>query len=398
MTRNLKLGRLALMAFALAAVIATGVGGCGRFAAADADHTAGDTRRYFALVLPEAAPQWNRAYQRALRERLEVLAQRDDATSQLDIVRLQPLLDGYYSALPANLRRERDRALARAQALAAPGDDSAFWLQATICTGHMPDSAQPCDPDSALAHLQRSDPDNAAVWLMTLEAAAARGDQAGVDAALSRAAQARRYDIRYGAGAMQILRALDAVDLPALDEPALAVLNADGKLAGSDLRDARMALAGWAFALPAPLAFQAQCRTAAAAAATAGGQAAGERRAACLASAALLAESDTMLGRMFGLTLMAQLTAQRADGPVWRERLRVLYWQNQQSGEVPALSREMAQVWQAGEMVTVIRRLREAGRERPPAGWLPASEPARSWVTRGHYIEPPSAPAPARTQ
>jgi hypothetical protein len=349
-----------------------------------------DAPLLFPFSLADAAPKWNQAYQRALRDRLATLAQRDDAISQLDIVRLQPLLDGYYTASPAGVHQERERALRRAQALAAPGDDTAFWYEAAICAHAEPMPGTQCDPTLALAHLQRSDADNAAVWLMSADTAAARGDQARIDTALLHAANARRYNIRYGRNATETMRALGELELPALDEPARAVLNSDGLLADANLHDARMALAGWAFPLPSPLAFQRRCR--AAAAAPAGTDA--EVHAACTAIATRMADSDTLIGQMFGLTIMAQLSARSADGAAWRERLRTRYWRSAHLQQRPNLIRDLPRVWRVGEVATFDERLKAAGLDRPPPGWLPESPLPRSLVLTGRYIDPPPAAQP----
>ena len=360
--------------------LATSLVGCTPFEPAAAPEETDSAQLSFPLSLPEAAPRWNRAYQHALRDRLKTLAQRDDATSQLDIVRLQPLLDGYYTAaLPTDLRRERARALGRAQALADPDDDTAFWYEAVICARIESFAENRCDPDSALAHLQRSDPENAAVWLMMAEAASARGDRAGVDAALSQAAKARRYDIRYGASAIPTMRALERLDLPALDAQALTVLDSSGQLADANLKDARTALAGWAFVLPSPLVFQRSCRAAAADTA----DTAAQRRTDCIATATLLAGSDTLIGRMFGLALMAELTANTAGGAAWRERMRILHWQSTQISAHPALSRDLERAWREGEVVTLVARLKHAGLDRPPSDWLPENPRARALILSG---------------
>lgn len=371
-----------------ALAIALNAGACDR--TEPAAPASKDASLLFPLSLSDAAPKWNQAYQRALRERLAALAQRDDAISQLDIVRLQPLLDGYYTAPPSGVHQERERALRRAQALAAPGDDTAFWYEAAICAHAEPMPGTQCDPTLALAHLQRSDADNAAVWLMSADTAAARGDRAGIGTALLHAAKARRYDIRYGRNATETMRAIGDLELPALDEPARAVLNSDGLLADANLQDARMALAGWAFPLPSPLAFQRRCRTAAAA--PAGTDA--ELRAACAAIATRMADSDTIIGQMFGLAVMAQLTAQSPDGAAWRERLRTHYWQSVQIQRHPHQIRDLSQIWREGEVAVFAARLKAAGLDRPPPDWLPKSPLARSLVLTGRYIDPPPPAQP----
>lgn len=172
------------------------------------------------------------------------------------------------------------------------------------------------------------------------------------------------------------MRALDRLDLPALDAQALTVLGSSGQLADANLKDARTALAGWAFVFPSPLVFQRSCRAAAA-------NTAAQRRTDCIATATLLADSDTLIGRMFGLALMAELTANTAGGAAWRERMRILHWQSTQISAHPALSRDLERAWREGEVVTLVARLKHAGLDRPPSDWLPENPRARALILSG---------------
>jgi hypothetical protein len=97
---------------------------------------------------------------------------------------------------------------------------------------------------------------------------------------------------------------------------------------------------------------------------------------------------------MFGLAVMAQLTARSADGAAWRERLRTHYWQSVQIQRHPHQIRDLSQIWREGEVAVFAARLKATGLDRPPPDWLPKSPLARSLVLTGRYIDPPPAAQP----
>ena len=114
----------------------------------------------------------------------------------------------------------------------------------------------------------------------------------------------------------------------------------------------------------------------------------------CTAIATRMADSDTLIGQMFGLTVMAQLSARSADGAAWRERLRTRYWRSVQILRHPHQIRDLSQIWRAGEVATFDERLKAAGLDRPPPEWLPETPLPRSLVLTGRYIDPPPAAQP----
>lgn len=325
----------------------------------------------------EASTAWRDAFQTTLRRHLETLSARPDLASRLDLLRLQPLLDGYYGEGSAVLARERLRTIASVRALAP---DEADWQQAILCAGPRSPIADGCDADAALRRLQAREPDNAAVWLMAADVADARADEAGFAAALRRAAQARRYDLHYGSQWSRVREALQGVPLPPLDDETRRYLT-EGRIEPATSDDMRATLAGMAVDLPIAQASQRRCRE--------------DRtpyRTDCAAVGALMADSDTFIGQMLGLSLMARLTADDAGGPAWRERLRQAHWRNAQARELRHPAQLGAALVRVGEVAAFDTALRAAGRDRAPPDWLPEGENARALVLTGRLPEP--APPP----
>jgi hypothetical protein len=79
-------------------------------------------------------------------------------------------------------------------AQAAPSDTLVQWLVANYGDA-APEGAS--RRDAAIDALTRMEPDNGAVWMQALTAAAQRGDGAAVDDALGRMAASRRFDDHY---------------------------------------------------------------------------------------------------------------------------------------------------------------------------------------------------------
>ena len=106
------------------------------------------------------------------------------------------------SGLDANGQRERAALIERA-ANAAPDDALVQWIALLQRDAKY---ASPTDVDS-LQVLQRLEPDNATVWLETLDRAALRKDTAAIDAALDRMAASTRVN----AHNVDLMKALVAI-------------------------------------------------------------------------------------------------------------------------------------------------------------------------------------------
>ncbi|HTM71503.1 MAG TPA: hypothetical protein VL118_11705 [Luteimonas sp.] len=258
---------------------------------------------------------------------------------------------------------ERARGLLR-DAMAA-GDPRAFWLVATACQH---DKACGIDVDAALARWQRVEPDNAAPALFALERAAATGDAAGVESALSLAARATTY------------RAHDIELLKSLFKPAEAVrvptrLRAAFGLDDPSLAADALAIDAWSkFALPRFDALHDRCRPATVARSVAE----------CVAVGKLLADSNVLLGRLIGERLLCRYQCAGPDRASVAARIAERQWvfDNMQFKQynTRAWRPSWIHAWHAddvrGEFDVDRHMLRDRGIDtRPPPGYR---VPARS--------------------
>jgi hypothetical protein len=253
---------------------------------------------------------------------------------------------------------ERARGLLR-DAMAA-GDPRAWWLVATACQH---DQACAIDVDAALARWQRVEPDNAAPALFALERAAATGDAAGVESALSLAARATTYRAHDIELLKSLFKPAEAVRVPTrlhdafgLDDPSLAA-------------DA-LAIDAWSkFALPRFDALHDRCRPATDA----------RSAAECLAVGKLLADSNVLLGRVIGEQLLCRYQCagpERADVAARIAERRWVF--DNMNYSTVAWRPAWIRAWRAddvrGEFDVDRHMLRDRGIDtRPPPGYrLPA--------------------------
>lgn len=89
----------------------------------------------------------------------------------------------------------------------APNDPLVLWIAASNPCLTKPGCADP----AALATLQKTDADNAAVWLRTFPA---EGNPAKAQAIVARMAQAQRYDDYWAADVVALYHALEAMPVP----------------------------------------------------------------------------------------------------------------------------------------------------------------------------------------
>jgi hypothetical protein len=95
--------------------------------------------------------------------------------------------------VPSALRPKRETIVARAVQL-APDDALVQWMAASEGSYASSACGPTTWPEAEVANLTRREPDNAAAWQFAVALAAAKGDQAGIDDALSRMASAPRAD------------------------------------------------------------------------------------------------------------------------------------------------------------------------------------------------------------
>ncbi|MDQ3057724.1 MAG: hypothetical protein M3Q96_08360, partial [Pseudomonadota bacterium] len=84
------------------------------------------------------------------------------------------------------------------------------WFNIQHCV-----EARGCNRNADWRHLQRLDPENAAVWMLAMQAAIQRKDDVGFEQALQRAADARAYDPRHGTTFLHVRQVLLSFPMPA---------------------------------------------------------------------------------------------------------------------------------------------------------------------------------------
>lgn len=339
----------------------------------------GDARQHQTDILLLAAR--SRDVRLALRAQARLLAGRTDGRSQLAAAWLLQMARNHDDGQD-RARSEDDAALAallmRAGEL-APDDALVAWLELVGCR----DSRPPCRPELALARLQRLQPDNSAAWLAALEDAVDGGDQDAIDRTLDLAGRASYFDSYWGEAGHFLDATLADAPLP---PRSAAVLDAQRSQAGgaaapSD-RDERSMMAmnaASSVGMPGLAPLMRNCRRDNTALTP-------SRRSSCLAVAALLAGSDTLLGRRIGLGLAVRLTADASEGAALRERLRRFLWLQEQvrgMGYQPP-SGYTRSVWRLGEVAALQAWTTSVGRPlTPPPGWLPGNREERALVTTG---------------
>ncbi|QDH71450.1 hypothetical protein FKV23_16120 [Lysobacter alkalisoli] len=324
---------------------------------------------------------WRHAWHVAVRDHLRAHAAAGDGRAQLALAVL-PLESTRKPTDPTMLalhekKRKADRAEAFARALEMmPDDPLANWLAAAEC-----DPVDPsCDRQAWDARLQALEPDNAAVWLSELQRAQAAGDDAAVDAALERMAQASFQDAHVTDLSRMLADQLAAVASP-VPSPQVAAAAGEqmglGRPATADEMKLVEVNATWAaFALPAFQGLTRACRPPLPPA----------RTGLCQGAASRVASGDTLIERLIGLVTQVRLSAGSAGGAVWRESLRQHYWQHE------ALSRQFQQgvpvgyterMLQQGEMAAIQWLLEQRGQSQSPPGWLPSNPRQRALVITG---------------
>lgn len=310
----------------------------------------------------------------ALQAHLHMLAARGQARDRLDIALLLPLLD-HDSAADPSLRRD-SLALAREvpdqRALVA-------WLEAMTCI-----DSNGCDSHAALARLQQAEPDNAAVWLLTLEQEATaqsspRTDETQLEL-LSRAARASRYDDHLADTSRETLRALQPVRWPPLDRDSEAalrnMLHLSDSVPASALGPALMATYATAMEIPPYSATAGACEPDTVL------LPGSHRLVPCRTVMSLMADGDSLIAQALGTTRMVRLSPNGPEAMHWRERLRQSHWLRLQWSKIgsPALSYAIRE---HGEVPALRAELARRGLGMPPPGWLPEQPRARSLILSG---------------
>lgn len=318
---------------------------------------------------------WQAQDHEALRAYAEQLAGRQDARSQMLLALLLPML-----ATPRDETTEehwRAQKQARAEALAEaarrdPDDALIAWLQAMQCAASEPACQQ------VRARLTQLDPDNAATWTLALGDALRRGDEAAIDRFLKLAAGSDGYRWAGLEARHALAGALLEVPLPPRNPQAdRALAELLGHRTPQTAEDYRQVQAlALVFEFPESDAVRKACVPALPS--TSG------RWSDCVATLALMADSDTTLISMIGLTRLVELTAGHASGAHWREQLRQLAWLLEVgqplSNSAPGFGRQMLELGELGALRALLAR---HGRPRPPTGWLPRNPGYRRLIIDG---------------
>ncbi|GAB3345819.1 tetratricopeptide repeat protein [Lysobacter tyrosinilyticus] len=246
-------------------------------------------------------------------------------------------------------------------AASAPNDALAAWLSATRCSRD-----EDCDQDAAIEHWLRVEPDNAAAWLMALDAAMRRGDLRLAETLLRKAAAAPRIDVHYGDTAQLAAQSIGTPPTtPACAQAAESIGKAMGLDGPGTPGDMAIVAANAMPQMPPLVGFLKLCSPRQAIPAA--------RLAACRSVFGLMARSDLLVFHWVGLRGLS-VHAEPADRGQWLRRLRDAQWMQQQA---PLLFKpeHMQLVWEQGEVAVMIALLQEAGRWPAPDDWQPPSGP-----------------------
>ena len=245
-------------------------------------------------------------------------------------------------------------------AQAAPSDTLVQWLVANYGDAAPESSARRA---AAIDTLTRLEPDNGAVWMQSLTAAAQRGDDDGVDNALARMAESRRFDDHF----VDVTHAwIDVYDR----HPPPATLSTDAYDAGFVAAIAKAA----ATAMPAYQFVVIACRP------PPPGQGDFTRAASCTNAGHLMLErGNTLIARSIGFAILRNLDAVTdADRTTKRNldwyRANVLRGTGEDGDVRDALAHESDWRQMDDEIDVIKSALRRAGLPtEAPEGWAPAS-------------------------
>ncbi|MGH8163041.1 MAG: hypothetical protein ACREP1_01755, partial [Rhodanobacteraceae bacterium] len=197
MRAKASLNRL-IAAFALAALLFT----AGAQAVSPKHKPAKKTAAVASTTAPTAADKARvEALMQYQHDLVSVLALRDDAEHLLGAALLARPLPN----MPPELSFHR---LAERAAQAPDAGPGVAWIRLTDCDP----KASDCPNADIFAQLQKQAPDNAAVWMLAMDAAAEKNDATAERDALSKAAASTKYDDYFGVG-LQALAA-SVVTLP----------------------------------------------------------------------------------------------------------------------------------------------------------------------------------------
>jgi hypothetical protein len=252
--------------------------------------------------------------------------------------------------------------LKRAQTLGA--DSALIWWASAAIECHA--NEKECPQAATLQKLEALDAENSAVWLLSLHRAQLAGDAPAARAALTSAAQAKKFDDRFG----QLMSALyQAQEVLPMSPELLNATHEDANVSGYRLLTAANLAISRAMP-PAGHALAGACKP--------GDSPPDDVVADCIAIARKLESSGSLFAQSAGLTLHDALLPAGPERDGLQLRQRRLAWQMQRMGELsPQLAtdsrvtRTYTQALAGGDEASALAAvLRAEGvPNEPPADW-----------------------------
>lgn len=310
-----------------------------------------------APVTPELTPEQRLTQFR--HDEINLLALRGDAHSLLAAA-LMAQADAQDKRRPPALKSPA--LLKRAQQAGA--DDALVWWVSAAVECH--DKAKTCPSTQTLQKLESVDAENAAVWALSLWHSQQAKDEPTARAALTSAAQAKRYNDYFGATIAILYDATSILPMSA------ELLNATGQNTGVDgYRLSSSAVIAATSLPPSAGAIAAMCKDATA----------DTRLVDCVSVAKTLAASGSVMAQHFGVSLLESLLQPGPELDAAHAHARSLAWQMQRISELgdrlandSRVSRVYTQALSehGDEIAAVQAMLRSQGVTlEPPADWQP---------------------------
>jgi hypothetical protein len=246
-----------------------------------------------------------------------------------------------------------------------------WWVTATAeCRA----AAKSCPEASTLQKLESIDPENAAVWMLSMWRAQQANDAPAARAALASGAQAKRYNDYFGALVSAVYEAQDV--LPMSDD-LLKATGADASVAGYRLVNAANIVLG-KVASPGGRALAQACHNADATDSA--------LIADCIAIARKMELSGSLFAQNAGLALREELLTAGPERDALQARKHGLAWQMERMSELAGslandagmtrtYTQALAATGDESAAVYAVLRSKGIGLE-PPAGWHPSQAKA----------------------
>lgn len=341
-------------------------------------HTADDAS---ATALGE---QCGEALLASLRQRQRELEARGSASALLAVAAMQRFVADEAEEQQAIAEPDAWMAAQRSRRIAlfervrtlAPGHPDIAWLLADACG-----SDAECVPFQKA--LQRAEPDNLAVWLQAMDRARMQQDDAAFERAFARAAAATHHDTHRGTQLLAVLEGYGDLDTPSScrhpavqarfrrEMPGMRELDMDAFLRLSAMA-AEIAQVAHTFGLRRACDRDVETHMPAA------------RHAQCIAAYRTLAKSDSLVEQQIATSQLVRLTADHADGGIWREQYRSLQWLRAHVADPAVAAALRTEDLVLDEVDAWTAALRAAGKWPPPANWLPDDPNQRSLILTGH--------------